>query len=113
MKPHKLVSLIKLGQPADSGGREFVACEQLTKWFFGVLDFPKLLNEGGLREAIGKGVSNALFGYVPVARVDAAGVLITDHPALVRLGEPTRPDEIDLSAEAAPLTRAPAAPELE
>ncbi len=98
VRPHKLVALTRLGQPE---GREFVSCAELVGWFFGILDFPKLLDEGALRIGIAEGIGAGQFGYVPAARLDGQGGLVVDAPALIRFGLPKPPpEEIDLSPEA-------------
>jgi hypothetical protein len=61
--PARIVALTRLGTE-----REFVACEDLVKWFFSYFDFPKLLTAGPLRTAVARGATDA-FGYVPAADV--------------------------------------------
>jgi hypothetical protein len=89
LTPARLVALAKLG---DS--REYVAAEELSKWFFSIFDFPKLTDESVLCAAIARG-TEGLLGYVSGATV-VDGELEVSRPELVRFGAPTPIDEIDL-----------------
>jgi hypothetical protein len=89
LTPARLVALAKLGQE-----RDFVATEELVKWFFSYFDFPKLKEETVLRGAIGRGTADVL-GYVSAAHLEE-GLVVPSRKELVRFGAPTPADEIDL-----------------
>jgi len=89
LTPARVVTLAKLGDV-----REYVAAEELSKWFFSIFDFPKLADESVLREAIARG-TEGLFGYVSGAQV-ADGSLEVVRPELIRFGAATPADEVDL-----------------
>lgn len=89
LTPARLVALAKLGQE-----RDFVATEELVKWFFAYFDFPKLNDETALRGAIARGTADVL-GYVSAAHIEE-GAVVPSRKELVRFGAPTPEDEIDL-----------------
>jgi predicted AAA+ superfamily ATPase len=89
LTPARLVALAKLGQE-----RDFVATEELVKWFFSYFDFPKLKDETALRDAIARGTADML-GYVSAAHMEE-GAVVPSRTELVRFGAPTPEDEIDL-----------------
>lgn len=89
LTPARLVALAKLGQE-----RDFVAAEDLIKWFFSYFDFPKLKDETALQGAIAKGTADVL-GYVSAAHIEN-GAVIPSRKELVRFGAPTPADEVDL-----------------
>nr|MBA3377072.1 DUF499 domain-containing protein [Actinomycetota bacterium] len=89
LTPARIVSLASLGE-----SREFVAVDELERWFFSIFDFPKLVDESVLRAAIGRGTEGVL-GYVSGAHVEN-GSLALSRRELVRFGELTPADEIDL-----------------
>jgi hypothetical protein len=89
LTPARLVALARLG---DS--REYVAAEELSKWFFSIFDFPKLTDESVLRAAIARG-TDGLLGYVSGAHV-VDGDLEAPRRELVRFGATTPADEVDL-----------------
>src|SRR5439155_7783786 len=65
--PARIVALTRLGTE-----RDFVACDDLAKWFFSYFDFPKLMTAAPLRAAVARGAADA-YGYVPGADIiDAA-----------------------------------------
>lgn len=63
---------------------------------FSIFDFPKLTDDSVLRDAIARG-TEATLGYVSAAQV-IDGALEATRPELLRIGDPTRPDEIDLGS---------------
>jgi hypothetical protein len=89
LTPARLVALAKLGE-----AREYVAAEELSKWFFSIFDFPKITDESVVREALGHGTEGVL-GYVSGAHL-ADGTIEVPRRELVRFGVPTPVDEIDL-----------------
>jgi hypothetical protein len=89
LTPARLVALAKLGQE-----RDFVATEELVKWFFSYFDFPKLKDETALRGAIARGTAEVL-GYVSAAHIEE-GAVVPSRRELVRFGAPTPEDEVDL-----------------
>jgi hypothetical protein len=89
LTPARLVTLAKLGV-----ARDYVAAEELSKWFFSIFDFPKLTDESVLRHAIARG-TDASFGYVSGAQV-VDGELEVTRRELLQFGGPTPVDEIDL-----------------
>jgi hypothetical protein len=89
LTPARLVALAKLGD-----AREYVAVEELSKWFFSIFDFPKLTDESVLREAIARGTEGML-GYVSGAHA-VDGELEVPRRELVRFGAATPVEEIDL-----------------
>lgn len=92
LTPARLVALAGLG---DS--REYVAADELAKWFFSIFDFPKLTDESVLRAAISRGTEGML-AYVSGAQV-VDGELEVPRRELVRFGASTPVDEIDLGPE--------------
>jgi hypothetical protein len=89
LTPARLVALTKLGQE-----RDFVATEELMKWFFSYFDFPKLKEETALRSAIARGTAGVL-GYVSAAHIEE-GVVVPSRTELIRFETATSEDEIDL-----------------
>ncbi len=89
LTPARIVALAKLGDP-----RKYVAAEELSKWFFSIFDFPKIVDESVLRVAIGRG-TEGLIGYVSGAHV-VDGELEVPRRELVRFRAATPADEIDL-----------------
>lgn len=88
LTPGRLVTLTKLGEE-----RDFVACEDLVKWFYSYFDFPKLVEERVLREAIARGTSQTL-GYVSAAYGEGDRLVARkDH---VWFGSPIPENEVDL-----------------
>lgn len=88
--PVRLAALLGLGSE-----RRWVSGEDAVAWFFTYLTFPKLLDAGPVRAAVGAGTAGGL-GYVPVATV-VDGELRAERADLVRIDRPTSPDEIDLA----------------
>lgn len=89
----KLVALLNVGD--GDGQRRWVACTEVVDASFSFLQFPKLRDGGALYRAVANGVTTGALGYVPMAS-ESDGALDAD-PALVRIGRPTGPEEIDLS----------------
>lgn len=89
--PGRIISLTQLG-----GERDYIAGDELLKSFFSYFDFPKLKDEGALRNAIGQGTKE-FFGYVSAARVED-GVIAPSRKELVRFGVTTPADEVDLGS---------------
>lgn len=89
LTPGRLLTLTKIGSE-----REFIATEEIVKWFFSFLDFPKLLDEAVLRRCIGLGTAET-FAYISAARVEG-DKLIPPRPELVRFGAVTAEGEVDL-----------------
>jgi hypothetical protein len=87
--PARLLALTRLGE-----ARDFVSGEELVTWFFSYFDFPKLTNEGPLRDAIARGTIEH-FAYVSGARVEDSR-LVVSRPELIRFGATVPTDEIDL-----------------
>lgn len=87
--PARLVTLSKLGDD-----RDFLAGEELVKWFFSYFDFPKITDEQALRAAIARGTAD-LLGYVSAAKVEN-GSVVPSRKELVRFGQPIAEDEVDL-----------------
>ncbi len=99
--PTRLLALTRLGQPCEEGGPavEHLVCDQVVRWFFSYLDFPKMWNVGALQKCVAQGVADKDFGYVAGAGLDEQGEPVFGR-AYVRFGKPLRPEEIDLSAGA-------------
>ena len=89
LTPARLATLAKLGET-----REYVAVEELSKWFFSIFDFPKLIDESVLRDAIARG-TEGMFGYVSGAQA-LDDEFEVPRRELVRFGATTPVDEIDL-----------------
>jgi hypothetical protein len=95
--PARIVALTRLGTE-----REFVACEELVKWFFSYFDFPKLLTADPLRAAVARGAVDA-FGYVPAADV-VEGALKPRREKTVWFGAPIDEPDVEMGPGAFILT---------
>lgn len=91
--PSRIVTLTRLGDE-----REFVACDELVKWFFSYFDFPKLRGAGALSEAIARGTAET-FGYLPSGEV-RDGVLVARRENSLQFGVAVAADEVDLGGGA-------------
>jgi hypothetical protein len=91
--PARVMALTRLGTE-----REFVACEELVKWFFSYFDFPKLLTADPLRATVARGAADA-FGYVPAAEV-VDGALKPRRENTVWFGTPIDEQDIEMGAGA-------------
>jgi hypothetical protein len=89
LTPARIVTLTKLGTE-----RQFVAGDDLVRWFFSYFDFPKLYAENAIRDAVARGVA-ATFGYVPSAEV-RDGELVPTQPGSVWFGDPLSASEVEL-----------------
>lgn len=87
--PARIVSLTRLGTE-----RQYVACEDLAKWFFSYFDFPKLLTADPVREAVGRGAADA-FGYVPAADI-SDGELKPRRENTVWFGTPIDGQDVEM-----------------
>lgn len=87
--PARIVALTRLGTE-----RQFVACEDLAKWFFSYFDFPKLMTAAPLRAAVARGVADA-FGYVSVAHV-VDGRLQPRRDDAVHFGSPIDEQDVEM-----------------
>lgn len=87
--PARIVALTRLGTE-----RQFVACDDLAKWFFSYFDFPKLMTAASLRAAVGRGAADA-FGYVPAADV-VDGTLKPHRDNTVWFGTPIEEQDVEM-----------------
>jgi hypothetical protein len=87
--PARLVALTRLGDT-----RDYVGTEELIAWFFSFFEFPKLISERAIRDAIARGVVEH-FGYVSAAHLED-GAVVASRPELVRFGTTLPADEVDL-----------------
>jgi hypothetical protein len=90
--PSRIMTLTRLGSD-----RKWVACQELTDWFFTYFDFPRLLDASALRHAVAVGTADT-FGYVAGAALGADGTPEPSRPELIRVGRPTPPDEVDMGS---------------
>lgn len=95
--PARIVTLTRLGTE-----RQFIACEDLVKWFFSYFDFPKLFTEAPIRAAVGRGTADA-FGYVPAADV-VDGELKPRRMNTVWFGSPFDEQDVEMGLGAFILT---------
>jgi hypothetical protein len=97
LTPNKLAELMRLG---DQEGA--VSTGRIVEAFFSIPDFPRLLNEGVIRQAIADGVNSGLFGYVRPGQITAeqlaekGGYLV--EATEVRIKEDINLSDIDLSS---------------
>jgi hypothetical protein len=87
--PQKLGGLIGLGPE-----HRFVSAPKVVDAAFSYLQFPKLLSDAALRDAVARGVMKGVFGYAAMA-VDRGDALEV-RPELVSIGRPMGSDEADL-----------------
>jgi hypothetical protein len=88
LTPGRVLTLTKLGEE-----RDFVACEDLVKWFYSYFDFPKLVDDRAVRGAIARGTAES-FGYVSAAHVD--GDKLSARKEHVWFHSPIPENEVDL-----------------
>jgi hypothetical protein len=88
--PQKLAGLLRLG--AD---RRVVPLPEIVDAAFSYLQFPKLLSDAALRDAVARGVMKGVFGYAAMATPDGSGG-VDVRPELVSIGKPMGSDEADL-----------------
>jgi Protein of unknown function (DUF499) len=91
--PARIAALTKLGTE-----RQFVACEDLAKWFFSYFDFPKLLSASPIRAAVARGVAD-VFGYVPAADV-VEETLRPRRDKTVWFGSPLDEEDVEMGPDA-------------
>jgi hypothetical protein len=94
--PEKLAGLLALGEKDDQ--RRFVGCQEVVDAAFSYLQFPKLRSVGAIRDAVARGITKGVFGYAAMA--DEEDGRLQARAELVRIGQPTGMDEIDLGAGA-------------
>lgn len=97
--PKKLVTCTHLGEgDGEAGGKlPFVRGPDVVDWFFGSVQFPKLLTLDGLKETVAQGVSSGLFGYV-MGATEADGKLKLDGRDSLTFHEPMERGDVDLTA---------------
>lgn len=95
----KLVALAGLGPE-----KRIVRCADLVAWFYSYYEFTKLWDKAAIASTIAGAVSSGEIGYV-VGLVEADGLVTPRYPEQVRFGERLSADEIDLSEDAAVLSR--------
>jgi hypothetical protein len=98
--PQKIVELMRLGEGEET--RPGTTTAQILESFYGVIEFPRLMSDTVLRQAIAQGVREGVFGYV-----GRAGQIETDRlkedreyvvsSQLARIGVELPEDQIDLS----------------
>jgi hypothetical protein len=87
--PGRIVALTRLGTE-----RQFVACDDLVKWFFSYFDFPKLMTVAPLITAVARGAADA-FGYVPAADI-VDGRLQARRDDTVSFGTPIIEQDVEM-----------------
>jgi hypothetical protein len=87
--PQKLAGLIRLGPD-----RRVVPLPEIVDAAFSYLQFPKLLSDAALRDAVARGVMKGVFGYAAMASLGQGALDV--RPELVSVGKPMGPDEADL-----------------
>ncbi|KPM50639.1 hypothetical protein ACG83_39605 [Frankia sp. R43] len=93
--PSKLVSLGGLGPE-----KELIPCAELVDCFFSYYEFVKIRDKGVIADAIARAVSNGDAGYVVGLTRSNEKIAPRDRRA-VRFELTLRPDEVDLSEDAA------------
>lgn len=95
--PAKMVELLRLGET-----RQGVPISSIVDAFFETPGFPRLRNDGVLRQTIMEGVHEGLFGYVPGGRIDEDRIreggryLIKANDARIR--ESLAPQDVDMTS---------------
>jgi hypothetical protein len=87
--PARIVALTRLGSE-----RQFIACEDLAKWFFSYFDFPKLMTAAPLRAAVARGVADT-YGYVSAADI-VDGRLQPRRDNTVQFGSPIDEQDVEM-----------------